>query len=75
MDRRYYLDNIPLMLACEKFYDGLRRHGAFPSIKTETVPIIESVGRILTSSVFANLSAPFITTSAMDGIALKASSG
>ena len=73
MDRRYYLDNIPLMLACEKFYDGLRRHGAFPSIKTETVPIIESVGRILTSSVFANLSAPFITTSAMDGIALKAS--
>ena len=73
MDRRYYLDNIPLETALVKFFDGLNRHDALPPIKGEFVPIIDSVGRILTNPVFANLSAPFVTTSAMDGIALKAS--
>ena len=72
MERRYYLDNIPLATARCKFFEGLARHDAFPHIRTESVPIIDSPNRILASSVFANLSSPFVTTSAMDGIALKA---
>jgi putative molybdopterin biosynthesis protein len=45
---------------------------AAPPLPGETVPVSESVGRVLAEPVFARLSSPHFHAAAMDGIAVKA---
>ena len=42
-------------------------------IKEETISVVDSLNRISIEAVYANVSSPFYSASAMDGIALKAS--
>ena len=41
-------------------------------LATETVPVPESVGRVLAEPIHAKLSSPHFNAAAMDGLAVKA---
>lgn len=41
--------------------------------KTEVIPVVDSLNRVSFSAVFAKVSSPYYSASAMDGIAVKAS--
>ncbi len=72
MDRgsNIYLDNIDLEDAVEKY----SKHFMHYCHKTETIPIDDALGRILAEPIYANVSNPNFNASAMDGIAVIASS-
>ena len=65
-----YLTNVPLGEAKDNYLKKLKEAGFAAGI--ETVPSAESSGRISAKAVYAKISAPHYTASAMDGIALKA---
>ena len=49
-----------------------QRFGSFDAMTAETVPVTDSVGRVLAEAVTARLSSPNFHAAAMDGIAVKA---
>jgi len=49
-----------------------QRFGSFDAMTGETVPVTDSVGRVLAEAVTARLSSPNFHAAAMDGIAVKA---
>jgi len=67
--RNLYLSNTPIDEAIEKYISRLKE---VIRIKTEVIPVIESLGRITASPVFARLNSPLYNSSAMDGIAVIA---
>ena len=69
MERKVYLQSVPLKEARDKFF------GAAPFedlVHTETIPVEDSLGRITARAVFAALSSPHYAAAAMDGYAVKA---
>ena len=66
MKREYYLNSVSEQEALSTL-DTL-----IPTIKRETISVYDSLGRIPSVSLFANVSSPSYNASAMDGIATKA---
>ena len=70
--RRYYLADIPLEEARERFYSALREAGALSPMDAETVSLAQARGRITAGPVWAATSSPHYDAAAMDGIAVRA---
>ena len=70
--RRYYLSNIPLDQAVERFHDALRQAGALSRSPAEEVPVEDAGGRVTAGPVWAQVSSPHYDSAAMDGIAVSA---
>lgn len=73
MQRNIYIQNQPLEEALHLFISRLEASGFFIPV-TETIAIKDSLGRVSGKPVFARRSSPHYIASAMDGIAVKASS-
>lgn len=67
-----YLTNVPLEQAKEEYLQLLIENGLH--CHTEHIPVSEACGRITSESVYAHICAPHYHASAMDGIAVLASS-
>lgn len=67
-ERNLYLSNIEVEKALEILLEKLEDH--FSHHEIQTIPVIESQGRVTASPVFARLSSPNYNASAMDGIAV-----
>ena len=70
--RRYYLSNIPLDQATERFHEALSRVGALSHAPAEEVPVQEAGGRVTASPIWVRMSSPHYDSAAMDGIAVRA---
>ena len=69
--RRYYLQDVPLDEARERYSRALADVGAQDRQDAETIPIQEALGRITASPVWAARSAPHYDAAAMDGVAVR----
>ena len=70
--RRYYLSNIPLDQATERFHDALWQVGALARSPAEDMPVEDAGGRVTAGPVWARMSSPHYDSAAMDGIAVRA---
>ena len=70
--RRYYLTDIPLEEAKEKFWSALQTAEALRPSGPETIPLDQALGRITAAAVWAKVSSPHYNAAAMDGIAVRA---
>ena len=57
-ERNYFLDDIPLMDAKERFERHVGAIGVSDDLITEFVPLRESVGRVSAKAIFAKISSP-----------------
>lgn len=64
--RNTFIDNISLEETKPLFFNRIEKYN-----KKETIPTEKSLGRITSSSVFANVSSPNFNASAMDGILVR----
>ena len=71
LDRRYYLNDIPLAEALEKFHDALEKASALGPSPGETLPLEWANGRVTADAVWAKISSPHYDASAMDGVAVR----
>lgn len=67
--RNLYLNVVPAEEALEKYLSVIKERVA---IKTETIPVIHSLGRVTFSAVYAKYNSPLYNSAAMDGIAVTA---
>ena len=67
----HYLTNVPLEQAREEYLQLLIENGLHS--QTECIPVFEACGRITSEAVYAHICAPHDHASAMDGIAVLAS--
>lgn len=65
-----YLENVELEEAIRIYTETIKKTGV--ALKTEEIPVKDSLGRITSEAVFANISAPHYNACAMDGIAVFA---
>lgn len=70
--RRYYLSDIPLEEARDRFHTALRQAGALEPRPAENVPLAQARGRVTAGPVWAVASSPHYDAAAMDGIAVRA---
>jgi putative molybdopterin biosynthesis protein len=70
--RQYYLSDIPLSEALQKFHAALEQVGALQRAVAETVPLEQAHGRVTAAPVWAVLSSPHYDAAAMDGVAVRA---
>ena len=70
--RRYYLSDIPLEEARDRFYSALSEAGALAPMPAENVPLARARGRVTAGPVWAVSSSPHYDAAAMDGIAVRA---
>ncbi len=68
MTQKVYIDNTPVELAKETYYDRLNWR-----IAVTLVPVSQAAGRVTSEAIFAKCSSPAHPCAAMDGIAVKAS--
>ena len=71
--RRYYLSDIPLEDALERYFDALEGAQALEHSGAEVVPLPQARGRVTAEPVWAKISSPHYDSAAMDGIAVRAS--
>ena len=71
--RRYYLSDIPLEDALERYLGALGDAGALAHTAAEVVALAQSRGRVTAEPVWARISSPHYDSAAMDGIAVRAS--
>ena len=72
MERKFYLEDIPLEDAWAAFRAALDDAGLWRPLDAETVPLSLAHGRITAAAVWARLSSPHYHASAMDGYAVRA---
>jgi putative molybdopterin biosynthesis protein len=72
MRRKYYLEDLPLDAAWQRFHAALDRAEAGRALPAERVSLAEAGGRITAEPVWARLSSPHYHAAAMDGIAVRA---
>ena len=72
MDRKIYLEDIPLDEARGALNDALTAAGLDGPLSPETISLTEARGRVTAEAIWARLSAPHYHASAMDGYALRA---
>lgn len=70
--RRYYLSDIPLEDALERYFDALDDAGALAHTESEAVALSRTRGRVTAEPVWARVSSPHYDSAAMDGIAVRA---
>ena len=70
--RRYYLSDIPLDEALQRFLGALEEAGNLSPLPGQLCPAEQAQGRITASAVNAAASSPHYDAAAMDGIAVKA---
>ena len=70
--RRYFLSDIPLDEATERFFGALQDADALSPMPEEVVPLAEAQGRITARPIWAALSSPHYDAAAMDGVAVRA---
>ena len=71
--RRYYLSDIPLEDALERYLGALGDAGALAHAESEVVSLAQARGRVTAEPVWARVSSPHYDSAAMDGIAVRAS--
>ena len=72
MDRKIYLEDIPLDEAWSAFTVALDAAGLWRTLPSEVVNVAEASGRVTAEAAWARLSAPHYHASAMDGYAVRA---
>jgi putative molybdopterin biosynthesis protein len=72
MQRKIYLEDVPLAEAWATFTAVLRDHALWRPLPAETINLAEAAGRVTAAPVWAKISAPHYHASAMDGYALHA---
>lgn len=70
--RDYYLSDIPLSEAFQRFDRALDRAGVRLHTPSETVPLDRANGRVTAGPIWAERSSPHYDASAMDGVAVRA---
>lgn len=70
--RHYYLSDVPLPEALQKFHDALEQARALTLSEAETLPLDQAHGRITAAPVWAVRSSPHYDAAAMDGVAVRA---
>ena len=70
--RRYYLSDIPLEEARDRFYAALHEAGALDPMPPESLPLARARGRITAGPIWAVASSPHYDAAAMDGVAVRA---
>ena len=70
--RRYYLSDIPLEEARDRFHTALRHARALEPLPAENVALAQARGRVTAGPVWAVASSPHYDAAAMDGIAVRA---
>ena len=70
--RRYYLSNVPLDDAIQKFHVALEEVGGLVPLPAEPVPLEAAKGRVTAGPVWARISSPHYDSAAMDGVAVRA---
>ena len=69
MERKTYLEDIPLEVALARFLTALEKGGMKP-LPGESVPVEQAAGRITAETIWARISSPHYHAAAMDGIAV-----
>ena len=69
--RRYYLQDIPLREATDRYNDALSQADALTPPSPERIPIQYALGRVTAEPVWAARSVPHYDASAMDGVAVR----
>lgn len=69
--RNYYLVDIPLDEAIERFFASLEASNALEPMQSENVSIDQALGRVTGTPVWAKTSSPHYHAAAMDGIAVR----
>ena len=69
--RRYYLQDVPLDDALQRFDEAIYRSGGHLITGPETVPLEEAAGRITSEPIWALKSSPHYDAAAMDGVAVR----
>ena len=72
MQRKMYLEDIPLDEAIARFYGALEQNGGLKPISGETVSLDQAPGRVTSQPVWARMSSPHYHSAAMDGVAVRA---
>ena len=70
--RRYFLSDIPLDEAFQRFFGALKEGGCLSPMPAEMVPLHQAQGRITARPIWAVTSSPHYDAAAMDGIAVRA---
>ena len=70
--RRYYLSDIPMDEATQKFHEALEQADALKPMPSETIPLEQGRGRVTAEPIWAKISSPHYDSAAMDGIAVRA---
>ena len=70
--RQYYLSDIPLSEALQKFHDALAEAGTLNLAEAETLELDQAHRRVTASPVWAARSSPHYDAAAMDGVAVRA---
>ena len=72
MQRKMYLEDIPLDEAIARFYGALEQNGGLKPISGETVSLYQAPGRVTSQPVWARMSSPHYHSAAMDGVSVRA---
>jgi putative molybdopterin biosynthesis protein len=72
MERKFYLEDIPLDDAWTAFRGALEAAGRWQPLDAETIPLSAANGRVTAAPVWARLSSPHYHAAAMDGYAVRA---
>lgn len=72
MDRRIYLDYLPLETLLDTWQVELDKQGFNKTTATEQIAVCDSLNRVTVEPIFAPCSSPAFHASAVDGIAVKA---
>lgn len=73
MRRRYYLEDLALDEAWQRFQAALDHANALQVLPSERVPLADALGRITAEPVWAKVSSPHYHAAAMDGVAVRSS--
>jgi len=69
--QKKYLDNQPLADAIRRFHEALNAAGIGGPLGGERILVGDSLGRVTSEAVIANISSPFYHSAAMDGVAVR----
>ena len=72
MQRKFYLEDIPLDEAIARFYGALEENGGLRPLPGENIPLDQALGRVTSEPVWARMSSPHYHSAAMDGVAVRA---
>lgn len=71
MQRRPYLEDIPLEEAISRLFSTLERQGKLMPLPGEPVPLDAALGRVTAEPIWARISSPHYHAAAMDGAAVS----